>query len=131
MGYLWEVNATLPPIPDTIVEPWLHTDDQKRTVALLNLLDDMNAPDYAFASVLRWARGANAACYSVYPDDGLSRSRRIDQLFSVMKNTKQLLPSAMNVTAPHGFPRDVIVYDFVPQLLRFLQNPKFMTTDTC
>ncbi|KAI2492859.1 hypothetical protein MHU86_21672 [Fragilaria crotonensis] len=110
-------------------EPWLYTDDQKWTVALLKLLDDMNAPDYAFASVLRWARGANAARYSFYPDGGLSRSRSIDLLFLDMKNATQFLPSVVNVTTPHGPPRDVIVFDFVPQLLRLLQNPKLMTAD--
>ena len=85
VGYVWEDTATLPPIPDTTVEPWLYSDDQKWMVALLKLLDDMNAPDYAFASVLRWARGANAARYSFYPDGGLSRSCSIDQIFSVIK----------------------------------------------
>ncbi len=35
----------------------------------------------------------------------------------------------MKVTVPHGIPRDVIVFDFVPQLLRLLQNPKLMTAD--
>ena len=97
VGYVWEDTSVLPPIPDTTVEPWLHSDDQKWTVGLLKLLDDMNAPDYAFASVLRWARGANAARYSFYLDGGLSRSCSIDQLFSVqlfsvLKNAIQLLP---------------------------------------
>ena len=86
VGYVWEVTAALSPIPDATVEPWLYTHDQKLTVALLKLLDNMNDPDYAFASVMRWARGANAARYSFYPDCGLSRSLSIDQLFSVMKN---------------------------------------------
>jgi hypothetical protein len=129
VGCVWEVTAALPPSPHTTVEPWLYSDDQKWTVALLKSLDDMNAPDCALASVLRWARGANTARYSFYPDGGLSRSQCIDQLFSAMKNAKQLLPSVMKVTVPHGIPRDVIVFDFVPQLLRLLQNPKLMTAD--
>jgi hypothetical protein len=74
VGYVWEVTAAQPQIPDTTVEPWLYSDDQKWAVALLKLLDNMNAPDYAFASVLRRARGANAARYSFHPDAGLSRS---------------------------------------------------------
>ena len=129
VGYVWEDTAALPPIPDTTVDPWLYSDDQKWTVALLKLLDDMNAPDYAFASVLRWARGANASRYSFYPDGGLLRSRSIDQLFSVINNANQLLPLVIKVTVPHGVPRDVILFDFVPQLLRLLQNPKLMTAD--
>ena len=70
----------------------------------------MNAPDYAFASVQRWARGANAARYSFYPDDALSSSQSIDQLFSVMKNARQLLPLVTQVAVPHGIPRDVICF---------------------
>ena len=35
----------------------------------------------------------------------------------------------MKVTAPHGLPRDAIVFDLVPQLLRLLQNPKLTTAD--
>ena len=33
----------------------MFTTDQKWTVALLKLLDDMNAPDYAFTKILKWA----------------------------------------------------------------------------
>jgi hypothetical protein len=83
VGYVWEVTAALPLIPDTTVEPRLYSDDQKWTVVLSKILDNMNAPDYAFASVLRWARGANAACHSCYQDGGLLRLRSIDHLFSV------------------------------------------------
>ena len=129
IGYIWEDTSALPSTPNTTVEPWLYSDDQKWTVALLKLLDDMNAPDYAFASVLRWARGANAARYSFYPDGGLLGSQSIDQLFSVIKNAKQLLPWVIKVTVPHGIPRDEVVFDFVPQLLHLLQNPKLMTAD--
>ena len=35
----------------------------------------------------------------------------------------------MKVTVPHGIPRAVILFDFVPQLLRLLQNPKLVTAD--
>ena len=128
-GYNWEQRDTVPTVPLAKAEPWLYTTDQKWTIALLKLLDDMNAPDYAFTSVLRWARGATAAGYSFYPDGGLSRSRSIDCLFATVKNAKQLLPSVARVNVPHGPPCDVIVFEFVPQLLRLLQNRNLMTTD--
>jgi hypothetical protein len=67
VGYIWEqeVNgAAAPTVPDATAEPWLFSNEQMWTIALLKLLDDMHAPDYAYASVLRWARGANAAGYS-------------------------------------------------------------------
>jgi hypothetical protein len=50
----------------------MYSTDQKWTIALLKLLDDMNAPDYAFASVLKWARNAQANGYSFYPIGGQS-----------------------------------------------------------
>ena len=33
-------------------EPFMFTTDQKWTIALLKILDDINAPDYAFTDVL-------------------------------------------------------------------------------
>ena len=36
-----------------------YSTDQKWTVALLKLLDDMNTPDYAFKAILTWARAAH------------------------------------------------------------------------
>jgi hypothetical protein len=98
-------------------------------MALLKLLDDMNAPDYVFKDVLSWARDANADGYSFYPDGGLSRMRSVDLLLKTMKNAERLLPSVTTVTVPHGPPRDIITYAFAPQLLHLLQNPKIMTSD--
>ena len=126
---LFAPNATMPPAPPGTNQPWstMYTTDQKWTVSLLKILDDMNAPDYAFESILKWARSANAGNYSFYPDGGLSRLRNIDGLFSSMKNAKQLLPSVYTVACPHGSDCDVIAFDFVPQLLSLLQNRDLMT----
>jgi hypothetical protein len=41
-------------------------------------------------------------------------------------NATQLLPSVLSVSSPHDPPCDVVVFDFVPQLLRLLQNPTLM-----
>jgi hypothetical protein len=51
---------------------FMHTTDQKWTIDLLKVLDDMNAPDYAFGDILSWARGAHSANYSFNPPGGLS-----------------------------------------------------------
>ena len=110
-------------------EPFMFTTDQKWTIALLKILDDMNAPDYAFTDVLSWARDAHADGYSFYPDGGLSRMRSVDVLFKTMKNAKRLLPSVTTIIVPHGPPREIITYEFAPQLLHLLQNPKIMTSD--
>lgn len=105
---------------------FLHTTDQKWTVDLLKVLDNINAPDYAFGDILAWARGANAANYSFNPVGGLSRSKNIDVLFDSMPNARQLLPSIVPVLCAEGLASDVVVFDFVPQLLSLLQNPQIM-----
>ncbi len=33
--------------------------DQKGTAALLKVMDNINAPDFAFGLILAWARGAS------------------------------------------------------------------------
>ena len=119
-----DTNQQIEPTINTI--PLMYTNDQKWTVALLKLLDDMNAPDYAFEAIIKWAREANNDNYSFHPQGGLSRSKNVDVLFSSMHNAKKLLPNVQTVHVPHGPPCDVITYDFVPQLLSLLQNRKIM-----
>jgi hypothetical protein len=119
-------------LPNTCVPPehqFVYSTDQKWTVALLKLLDNMNAPDYAFGAILCWARSANADNYSFYPVGGLSRNKNVDVLFASVPNADQLLPSVQTVQCPHGPTMDVITFDFVPQLLSLLQNPSIMTQE--
>ena len=47
-------------------QPFMYSTNQKWTIALLKLLDDMNAPDYAFARILKWAQGAQAEGYTLF-----------------------------------------------------------------
>ena len=80
-GYEWEgIAVPDPPTPFPLsTQPVMFTTDQKWTVALLKLLDDMNAPDYAFSKLLKWAHSAQAEGYSFNPaNGGLSRTRNID-----------------------------------------------------
>ena len=102
----------------------MHTTDQKWTVALLKILVDMHAPDYAFGHVLGWARGAQAAGFSFNPPGGSSRSKQINHLYDLIPGAQQLLPSRVPLTFADGPAGDVIVIDFVLQLLNLLQNPK-------
>ena len=103
--------------------------NQKWTVALLKLLNDMNAPDYAFKAILTWARAAIADGFSFQPEGGNTHRRNVDRLYSMMNNATQLLPSVRRVDVPHGPPCDVITFDFVPQLLQLLQNRTIMTQE--
>jgi hypothetical protein len=84
------VPAMLPTAEVSPIEPFMFTTDQKWTIALLNVFDDMNAPDHAFKDVLSWARDANADGYSFCPDGGLSRMRSVDLLFKTMKNAETI-----------------------------------------
>ena len=106
-----------------------YSTQQKWTVALLKLLDDMNAPDYAFKAILTWARSAIAEGFSFQPEGGKTRRRNVERLFAMMNNATQLLPTVRTVAVPHGPSCDVITFDFVPQLLKLLQNRSIMTQD--
>jgi hypothetical protein len=103
-----------------------HTVDQKWTAALLKVMDNINAPDYAFGLILAWARGTSAEEYSFHPQGGLDRARNVTVLVKSIANATQLLPSVLLVSSPHGPPCDVVVFDFIPKLLRLLQNPTLM-----
>ena len=121
--------ALLSASQDCTATPFMYTTDQKWTMALLKVLDDLNAPDYAFGAVLEWARSANASGYSFYPTGGLSRSRNLEVMFKSVHNAHRMLPSVRAVEVPHGPPIDVITYDFASQLLSLLQNPTLMTAN--
>ena len=99
------------------------------TISLLKILDDLHAPDYAFASILMWARNASADGYSFNPVGGQSRMANIDVLFKSVKNAQRLLPSVQTVDVLHGSPSDVITFEFAPQLLNLLQNPSIMIAE--
>jgi hypothetical protein len=98
-------------------------------VALLKVLDDINAPDYAFHTILTWARAAIADVFCFQPEGGTTCRRNLERLFAMMNNAMQLLPTVRTVAVPHGPSSDVITFDFVPQLLRLLQNRTIMTQD--
>ena len=116
-------------VPPPKDHPLMFTCDQKWTIALLKLLDNMNAPDYAFEAIIKWGRAAKDDNYSFHPEGGLSRSKNVDILFQSMNNAKQLLPSVQPVPTQNETFCDVITFDFVPQLLRLLQNRRIMTQE--
>jgi hypothetical protein len=54
-----------PHASQTFADPgFTHTVDRKWTAALLKVMDNINAPGYAFGLILAWARGASAEKYS-------------------------------------------------------------------
>jgi hypothetical protein len=105
-------------VPPPKDHPLMFTSDQKWMMALLKLLDDMNAPDYASEAIIKWGRAAKDDNYSFHPQGGLSRSKNVDILFQSMNNAKQLLLSVQPVPTQNETSCVVITFDFVPQLLR-------------
>ena len=119
-------STTVDAQPQSVAR-FIYTSEQKWTIALLKLLVDMNAPDYAFTSILKWARDAQEDGYSFFPAGGQSRVNNVDLLFKSVANATRLLPSVVTVDTPHGPPCKVIAYEFAPQLLKLLQDPSVMT----
>ena len=111
------------------------TTEKKRTVSLLQILDHMNAPDYAYGSIMKWAHDASANGYDFRPRVGFDRSKSVDYLTNSVLNGKLLLPYVRTVELPHGgtteqpATSDVVCYDFVPQLLTLLQNRDIVIAD--
>ena len=109
---------------------FMSTTQQKWTVALLKLLDNVNAPDYAFRLIIEWALSAKNDGNSFYPPGGVTaRNAKVDILFKSLPNATLLPPSIQPVLHLDGSPSKVIVFDFVPQILRLLQNPSVMTPE--
>ena len=126
-------NTSFPPacVHNHCPPQFLYTRDQKWTVALLKLLDDIQAPDYAFGLILKWAQQASSEGYTFNPEaGGLSHTDVIDNLFSSVLNAERLLPSVRSIPCPNGgSPSEIICFDFVPQLLMLMQNPRIMIPD--
>jgi hypothetical protein len=89
-------------------------------------MGNINAPDYGFGLILAWARGVSTEEYSFNPQGGLDCASNETVLVKSIANATQLLPSVLLVPFPHSPPCDVVVFDYVPQLLRLLQNPSLM-----
>ena len=127
-------NVTSGNAQNTSSLPFNFSCDSKWTLKLLKLLDDMNAPDYAFREILLWARGATQEGFSFYPKGGLDRRRNIQCIRESLKHSQLLLPSIVTVNLPteeDSSPAEnkVIVFDFVPQLLSLLQNRQIMVQE--
>ena len=96
--------------------PYAYTTDQKWTVALLKLLDDVNAPDYLFTKILTWAQKAKADGYLFCPLGSLSCHRNVELLYATTHNAQVLHQTTVSVPIPHGPPTDVITFDFASKL---------------
>jgi len=103
--------------------------EHKYTIMLLKILDDMNAPDYAFTKIMQWAKQAFQNGYNFEPTAGTSRKSNIQQLQNLCFQSKSLLPKVQTVNIPHGLASKIVIFDFIPQLMSLLQNKALMTPD--
>ena len=96
------------------------------------LLDDMECPDYAFQSIMEWARNCFEAGFDFNPKCK-TRLANLKWMYNSLHNSKQMLPSVVSIALPDPLPdaksMDVICYDFVPQLLSILQNKEMMSAN--
>ncbi len=67
--------------------------------------------------------------YSFLPPGGFTRNSNVELLFKSLSNASLLCPTIQPVQRVDGSSSEVIVFDFVPQLLRLLQNPSVMTPE--
>ena len=94
---------------------------------VLQILNHMNAPDYSYGSIMKWAHDASADGYDFCPRGGFDRPKSVDYLMNSVLNDKLLLPYVRTVDLPHGGTTEQpalydLCFDFVPQLLTLRQN---------
>jgi hypothetical protein len=110
-----------------------YTKDQKWSLSLMKLLEDINTPDVAFGTILSWACETSIDKYLFHSSGGLSKRNHIEELFNSIKNVKYLLPAVCPVPVIEGddagYYTDILCYDLVPQLLSILQNCNIMTEE--
>jgi hypothetical protein len=102
---------------------------QQCITSLMYLLDSMECPDYAFKSIMEWARKCFEAGFDFNPKSKTSL-RNLNWMYDALHNAEQMLPHQEHIELPNPLSNmksmNVICYDFAPQLLSILQDPKMM-----
>jgi hypothetical protein len=108
------------------------TTSQKCVTSLMYLLDNMECPDYAFQSIMEWARNCFEADFDFNPKCK-THLANLKWMYNSLHNSNQMLFHIMSIALPDPLPdaksMDVICYDFVPQLLLILQNKEMMSAN--
>ena len=98
----------------------------------MNLLDDMEAPDYAFQSLMEWAQVCYINGFDFNPS--MTHKANFTWMYKSIHNSKHMLPHLEKITLPDPLPSmstiDVICYDIFVQLLSILQDKSIMTRET-
>jgi hypothetical protein len=105
------------------------TTSQQCGTSLMYLLDAMECPDYGFKATMEWAHKCFEAGFDFNPKSK-TRLGNLNWMYDALHNAEQMLPHLEPIELSDPLPNmksmNVICYDFVPQLLSILQNPKMM-----
>ena len=101
---------------------------QAYIVKLMKLLDDMNCPDYALPSILKWVCDVQDHNHN-FDSTPRNRDANITWMRNMLKNSNYLLPVSVSIEIPPSKEMDVVFFDFVPQLLSLIQDSKKMVQE--
>ena len=108
------------------IPPSIHlmTNLQKHEFQLLQLLQDQNAPNYAFAQIMKWARSnAFLSGYDFRPEhkDYNGQIRYLERLFSSSQNLRPIKHTVIMLRFDN-YPIPVVTFDFTAQLMSLFQD---------
>ena len=105
--------------------PTIFTVEQRSIISLMKILEDMNCPDDALPKILAWAHKAYIDGFEFSPRTK-SRKSNINWMKKLVVNHDSFFPTSTTVALNNNIHIDVVHYDFVPQILCLLQDPKIM-----
>ena len=100
----------------------LMTNSQKHEIRLLQLLQTLNAPNYAYTQIIQWARTAFVSGYDFCPQHK-DYNGQIHYLERWLHSSQHLRPIKRNVTLRFdNHPITVVTFNFTAQLLSLFQD---------
>ena len=109
--------------PNTATPPSLcFTVEQHSIVNLMKILSDIDAPDRAFGSIMKWAKAAHDKQFHFDPKTGHSLNNQYRWMRQLVANSARLLPSVIPVFLGDQKTVDVVVFEFAPTILAVLQD---------
>ena len=107
-------------------EPMWYTGEQAALIDLMKLVQDMNAPDYAFRKILEWAQRSVASGFDFNPEHGLNKKVNMKWMVAMTSNADKRLPTVEPVSLADGEVAEVVCFDFKAAALSVLQNRSIM-----
>ena len=100
--------------------------EHRAIVALMQILEGSQCPDYILQQVLHWSNEYYHQGYSFSPK-AYTRTANLEWMYKMLKNSSQRLPFIVSIPLEdHVRLQDVICFDFAISLLSLLQDPELM-----